>query len=1028
MGRLFSKGIRAKTILLTVVGWLVWLLLPATLGAAGGAFLDMDRSLTASGRPSTFSPLPLPDSGAIQASRSPSLYSTQHSPFQQMFGSELLPFGYDLFTHAPPPSSPGNLSIPMDYTLGPGDELLVRTSADSQRTHTLIVDREGFVRLPGMAPLAVSGMGLSAVRGVLEQEIRSELPDQELIHLAPGALRPIRIFILGEVRKAGAYPVPALSTMTEALARSGGIKPIGSLRQIQLKRRGRVIGRLDLYDLLLRGDTRGDLRLQGGDVIFVPPLKKAVGVSGEVMRPGIYELVERESVGSLLTMAGGLLPTSYPTQAKLTRIDPSKQRVQLDLDLERRDSLSTSLKNGDLLNVLKVLEEQQQVVTLAGQVQRPGSYQWRHGQRLVDVIDSRDDLKPGSDLSYVLINRINPSDGRLMSLSAHLEQALADPSSEENIYLHPRDKISVFALAEDRTLSLAPTIRTLKGQARGDLERLVSISGHVKFPGEYPYHAGMDLATLMDAAGGLLPGVDREYGLIVRMGTTGGVEPFSVRPEELLNGLGGEEPFPLEVGDRAIFFPAYDPPSRGDVPESSTDSLLSGGAGLSRTLSPVVRPVGLQPSRVMSQSGANDRSQGHVAGRAPLDPLVLQSAERFDGPRGSDSGALSRQRLLAPVLDALQAQASRSLPSRVATITGAVRSPGAYPLEEGMRVSDLIRAGGGLAEPASPLAAELTHYTVTVDEQGVSRHQEVDLAAILSGDPAADMELQPHDVLEIRTISHWGSETRVGVWGEVDFPKGYTLIEGESIQALIARAGGLTSQAFPEGAIFLRASLREQERMEIDALIERLEAVLAEAPSVGPGAIDRGRVAGLIEKWRRVEPQGRLAIDLPGLLKGEVAPSEAERVADEEWAAEKELPAEVILRHGDALIIPKISNEVRVLGEVNRPTSHLYQPGRDLADYLELSGGMTPLADKYHAFIVKANGQIAPQGSNRAFGPLSWFFLGPDSSPAPGDTIVVPMDLSRILPDNTLSKEELTRLLLNQAVTQEAFVINPATQ
>src|SRR3569833_501661 len=148
---------------------------------------------------------------------------------------------------------------------------------------------------------------------------------------ALGPLRSSRIFVLGDVQQPGSYTVSGLSTMTNALFVSGGIKLIGSLRNIQLKRNGQVISKLDLNDLLLRGDTRGDARLQPGDVIFVPPIGATVGVTGEVSRPAIYELKQEKTVEEVLAFAGGLLPTANTEGSQLERND--QQRVCFVLGL-----------------------------------------------------------------------------------------------------------------------------------------------------------------------------------------------------------------------------------------------------------------------------------------------------------------------------------------------------------------------------------------------------------------------------------------------------------------------------------------------------------------------------------------------------------------------------------------------------------------------------------------------------------------------------------------------------------------------
>jgi protein involved in polysaccharide export with SLBB domain len=176
------------------------------------------------------------------------------------------------------------------------------------------------------------------------------------VSVTMGELRSIRVFVLGDAERPGSYTVSGLSTITHALYASGGIKPIGSLRNIQLKRDGQLITTLDLYDLLLRGDTRNDLRLMPGDVIFIPPVNIQVGVDGEVRRPGIYELMGAASAEDLVALAGGMTPSAYPQGASLSRVSDDQARIVQDVNLRSGEGRALRLRGGDLLNVPAVLQ------------------------------------------------------------------------------------------------------------------------------------------------------------------------------------------------------------------------------------------------------------------------------------------------------------------------------------------------------------------------------------------------------------------------------------------------------------------------------------------------------------------------------------------------------------------------------------------------------------------------------------------------------------------------------------------------
>ena len=326
-----------------------------------------------------------------------------------------------------------------------------------------------------------------------------------------GRLRSIRVFVLGDVKRPGSYAVSGLSTLTNALFASGGIKKVGSLRDIQLKRRGKTISRMDLYHLLLRGDTRADVRLLPGDVIFVPPIRRTAGIAGWVRRPAIYELKNEITVGDLITMAGGLLPDASPQAAQIKRILANGERTLLDVDLTQREFRKVTLHDGDVVRIASALDRVEHMVTLSGHVQRPGDYQWKPGMRLTDLVSSTSALMPEVDARYLLVKRENPINRHIELLSTNLEVALENPEGRANIRLQPRDEVRVFDIHTDRSVVIAPLLDRITAQSSPDSPvPEVSIIGTVHHPGRYPLSSNMKVSDLLRAAGGL---TDRAYTL-----------------------------------------------------------------------------------------------------------------------------------------------------------------------------------------------------------------------------------------------------------------------------------------------------------------------------------------------------------------------------------------------------------------------------------------------------------------------------------------------------------------------------------
>jgi polysaccharide biosynthesis/export protein len=349
----------------------------------------------------------------------------------------------------------------------------------------------------------------------------------------------------------------------------------------------------------------------------------------------------------------------------------------------------------------------------------------------------------------------------------------------------------------------------------------------------------------------------------------------------------------------------------------------------------------------------------------------------------------SRTRILEPIIRDLELQANPERPEQVVSVDGRVKAPGRYPLEPGMHVSDLIRAGGSLEDAAYQGQAELTRYAVVDGDVRKTELITVNLAAIRRGDAGANVELRPYDTLIIKPIPRWMEPGTIEVAGEVRFPGKYPIHEGETLHSLLARAGGFTQIAFPEGAVFIRDELKKKEKEQLEFLANRLQndlaalslrAVSASAVSTSGGgnagaAASQGLLVGqqLLTQLRTVKPVGRLVIDVQAVI-------------DEPAGG----PDDVILKDGDKLVIPKKTEEVTILGEVQSPTSHIYIAGLTRDDYIARSGGTTQNADRKRIYVVRANGDVI--SGHRS----GWFRRSQVTEIHRGDAIIVPLDTERI--------------------------------
>jgi polysaccharide biosynthesis/export protein len=759
--------------------------------------LSPDGKLTLPG----FAPIPLlgltEEQATLRLAVVPAFQSVQVRvtllPLEKTGEEALKPFGYDLFAQNPASFNPvTNVPVPSNYIVGPGDALDVQLYGNQNQTYQMVVGRDGRINFPQLGPIAVGGQLFSAVQSEIESKVAHQIIGVRA-SVTMAETRSIQVFVMGDAFQPGSYTVSGLSTITSALYAAGGIDKTGSLRRIQLKRNGIMVRTLDLYDLLIHGSTADDVKLQQGDVVFVPPTGPTVAIDGQVKRPAIYELKNEKSPVQVVALAGGLTPDADTSKATLTRIEPNGERVVLPLHLTEAAGTVEGLRNGDLIHVPRLRPTLDSAVILQGHVYTAGPYAYRPGLRLTNVIHSVDELEQNADLHYILIRRELPPDRRIVVLSADLAAALAAPGSKADIRLMPRDQITVFDLSS------------------------------------------------------------------------------------------------------------------------------------------------------------------------------------------------SRDRIIQPILDELRAESTAEHPEQEVTIEGRVNVPGEYPLEPGMTVADLVRAGGGLADAAYTGRAELTRYVVVPGGTRRTELETIDLAGALSGNAADNVKLQPFDVLSVMEVSQWAAQERVTLSGQVRFPGTYTIKPGETLKSVIERAGGLTQYAFPQGAVFTRVELQQREQDQMDMLAQRMKvelgvlALRAVATSSGASAGNGSNALivgrSLLGQLQAEKAVGRLVINLRQIMR---EPADS--------------PYDVVLRNGDELLVPKFEQEVTVIGEVQDATSHLYDPNLSRDDYIRLSGGFTAQADEKRIYVVRADGTVVANDGSR------WFNRGSNVQIHPGDTIVVPINAEQMLP------------------------------
>ena len=415
--------------------------------------------------------------------------------------SSLRPFGYDIFGYPAATFEPVlNLATPPSYALGPGDEIVVNVWGETKLYHQLTVNREGNVIVPDVGPVSANGQTIGQFREKLlgrMSEVYSGLNRgrpgaSTFLDVSLGKLRTIQIFVLGLVKQPGGYTLSSLSTVLHALYLSGGPAIEGSLRHIGIVRGGKTVT-ADLYDYLISGNRGSDIRLQDGDVLYVYPAQKRVALVGNILRPAIYEVGEKETLKDLIEMGGGVRFNTDFRRVHVERIVPFEMREKylqgmLDIDIdfasiaEFRKS-AANLEDGDIVSVFRITTLPENRVFITGSVNNPGPFALREGMRVSDLIADADSLERGTFMDRGLLFRMLPSLKR-ETIPFNVTGAL-EGRPEDNLVLRNEDSVAVFKESVFRPV------------------RTVAISGAINSPNYYRRHEGMTVHDLVVLADGL---------------------------------------------------------------------------------------------------------------------------------------------------------------------------------------------------------------------------------------------------------------------------------------------------------------------------------------------------------------------------------------------------------------------------------------------------------------------------------------------------------------------------------------------
>ncbi len=735
-------------------------------------------------------------------------------------------FGLDLFAGSPTTFAPiSDVPVPADYTVGAGDEIVIQLFGKENTTHRLRVNRAGIINFPSLGPVQVAGMTFSDVRDSLNQRVKEQMIGVRS-DISLGEMRTMQVFVMGDAYKPGAYTVSALTTISQAIYYSGGFSESGALRNVQLKRNGQVIRKLDMYDLLLKGDARNDIRLLPGDVVFIGALGNTISIDGEVNRPAIYEIKPGETYKQAIQMAGGFTANAYSDQIEVKRYAEKGARDALTLNFSQLHDQQTKVKDGDAVNVLKKNEELTRYVQIEGDVRHPGFIEWKSGLRIADLFQSVDtSFNSTADVSYaVVVREINPQRD-IEVYQVNLANAILSPTSKDNLKLNSRDRVLVFnrfnnedldTLADQETVTKAKTLEQAQLQAQQEQLKEQEV---------------MSSSVAVSSAAALEK--DSKQPKIVFRGKEITKDDFEALKQNTRRTLLAPVLLQLQQQSRlglapqiAEVFGEVKYPGRYPItPRMTISTLIEAAGGLTYNAFTI--------NAELARTVINSKDE-----RASIDVESIDLRQAIQGSTADDAIIVGRDRLN------ILGKPNVKLQSTV-TLQGEVRFPGTYTVRQGETLGELLERAGGLTEFAHPQGAIFTREALRLQEQKLLNQYAADMRAetakktfradsnmgsvisdpdktlkfveeasrskalgrmvvqlnrILKDERSADFMLEDGDFLFVPTFRN-----TVSIMGEVQVPITYLLDNKLDVDDYLNKAGGAKKQADEDRMFVVRA-------------------------------------------------------------------------------------------------------------------------------------------------------------------------------------------------------------------------------
>jgi polysaccharide biosynthesis/export protein len=809
-------------------------------------------------------------------------FSSVEKDYCQRASELLLQYGYDVFGQEAVLRGLDTGAIFPDYVLGIDDELVITFIGRINQSNTLRVDRKGRILLPNFRPILAAGHTF----GEVQREIAARTSTKYLgteVYVSMGAVRVVKVLIMGEVREPGRKHLTALGTVIDAIRIGGGIKKTGSVRRIHVQR-GDQIFWIDAYDLLFSGMAARDLSLRDGDRIIIPPLGRTYALAGDVKRPGIYEMPEGRrtlTVAEAIQMSGGTIRPRGNIFLQLSFQDSGLQQ------LREHKNLAAKVQDGDIIRVSRSRNIQLGAVDIRGHVQVPGRRSLAATTSVANLLGGASSFKSDPYLLFGALETTDPETRARRLFPLNLKSIL---HGTKDYALRDGDRLIVMGGKDIRYLSSANVQEVVSHRIDAEIRQ-----------GIFEEESSID-------------GARQEQG------------------DQLLVD-------PLVAIQKTLADRGNPAPQTGDASDQSRS-----------------RDVSLKEILSSTCSGM----------RQLLAIVSVNSANRFaNAVRTIDTAGMTRiNRQDCPqIFDDYGGLLPLALEHTVA-VNGEVRRPGAYPVAGNVSLTDLIAVAGGLSREVDLTRIEISRYTPD-SLQGSSNTSRgmVNLATI----GADKVMVGPGDVVRFNPVMTDRDTGPILLVGEFTRPGLYEIRRGERLSEVIARAGGITAQAYPYGGVFTRQRVRAAQRAGLERANRELSSSLA-----------------VVAVQRNVNPSSVLALQRFAKQLGSVEALGRVVTETDPTVLQVRPELDAVLEPGDRLYMPKRPNFVTVIGDVLNPGAMQFIAGTTADEYINQAGGFQRSADEDRIFVVYPNGQAEPLA-------VSVWNFNPVQLP-PGSSLVVPKD------------------------------------